>query len=83
MHTTTTTKCSDVLQSLIELNAYLDDNTIQYCHRGPIVECIIAGIVLIEQIQQSTPPELFDDNEQEYIFGTNNRLHEELVTIMT
>jgi len=81
MHSTTTTRCSNVLESLIELNAYLDDQSI--CHRGEIVECIIAGIVLIEQIQKSTPPELFSDDEQEYIFATNDRLHEELVTIMT
>lgn len=81
MHSTTTTRCSNVLESLIELNAYLDDQSI--CHRGEIVECIIAGIVLIESIQKSTPPELFSDDEQEYIFSTNDRLHEELVTIMT
>tara|TARA_Y100000310_G_scaffold232235_1_gene234996 strand:+ start:3664 stop:3915 length:252 start_codon:yes stop_codon:yes gene_type:complete len=83
MHSTTTTQCSDVLESLIELNAYLDDNTVQYCHRSDIMECILGGIVVIEQMRKSTPPELFSDVEQEYIFGTYDRLHDELVSIMT
>ena len=83
MHATTTTQCSDVLQSLRELNEYMDEQCFNYCHKGEGLECIISGIVLIEQIQQSTSPELFDDDEQEFIFDTNNRLHDELVTIMT
>ena len=84
MHATTTTQCSDVVESLIELNAYMDDHSNGFCHDSrEMVECIIAGIVIIEQMRKSTPPELFSDDEQEYIFGTYDRLHEELVTIMT
>jgi len=81
MHTTTTTQCSDALEALLNLNEFID-----HCEFYPAeeqMEHLINGIVLIDSMMKSLPPELFSDDEQEYVCATQHRIGDALSGIVS